>query len=238
VPDVKRVQYEHNFIRLAVCELRFPTLLEFEQECPPGFQKAMRKQYPHYERGSNIHLHPSGDQESEARYIFRSLKKDWSVSLRSSAFSLETKNYENFEDFLRRIQWVVEKAVQFIDSDFFTRVGLRYVNMLPVGGDPTGWLNEDLVEPLTDNVFGNPTKYFQTISGSTSDGQFNFGHGLEDGNESERSYVLDFDFYREEVEVEEFERLLCAFNALNFKLFSWCIGSKALDCLGKATKKS
>jgi len=48
VPDVSRVQYAHNFIRLAVCEFRFPTLLEFEQECPLGFQKAMRKQYPHY----------------------------------------------------------------------------------------------------------------------------------------------------------------------------------------------
>jgi len=166
------------------------------------------------------------------------LKKDWSVSLRSSTFSLETKNYENFEDFLGRVQWVVEQAVRFIDSDFFTRVGLRYVNMLPVRGDPTGWLNEDLVKPLTDNVFGNPTKYLQNISGSTSDGQFNFGHGLEDGNDSERSYVLDFDFYREEVKAEDFKKLLCAFNALNFKLFSWCIGSKASNYLGKAIKKN
>ncbi len=237
VPDVERVEFERNFIRLTVCELRFPTLLELEQECPPAFQKALRKLYPHYERAADISLHPSGGRDSEARYIFRSLKRDWTVSLRSSAFALETQAYENFEDFLKRLAWVVQQAAEIIDSDFFTRVGLRYVNVIPVKGDPSGWLRDDIIKPLTDNVLGNPAKYWQNISGATTDGQYNFRHGLEDGLEDNRSYILDFDFYREEVAVKELENFLVAFNAQNFKLFRWAIGDKALAYLGKAMKK-
>ncbi len=44
VPDVGSAHYEQNFIRLAVCELRFPTL--FEVEAPPlALSKAVRKEW-------------------------------------------------------------------------------------------------------------------------------------------------------------------------------------------------
>jgi uncharacterized protein (TIGR04255 family) len=238
LPDATRVQYARNCIRLAVCEVKFPTLLELERECPSAFQKAMRKTYPHFERGESINLRPSGEHDTEARYTFRSQHRDWAVSLRSSAFSLESTAYENFEDFLRRLKWVVDQAIKVIDSDFFTRVGLRYVNLLPVKGDPTDWINADLVKPLTDNRYGEVLKYWQAISGATTSGNYNFRHGLEEGPDSDsRSYVLDFDFYKEEVGVKDLETLLTAFNAENFKLFRWAVGPKALEYLGKETRK-
>lgn len=237
VPDVDRVEFERNFIRLAVCELRFPTLLEFQQECPPDFQKLMRKRYPHYERGANISLLPSGERHSETRYIFRPIKQDLTVSLRPFAISIETRAYKHFEMFLEQVEWVVQQAVTIIDSDFFTRVGLRYINVLPVEGNPTGWLREELVKPLTDNVFGNPPKYTQIVSGSLADGHYNFRHGLEDGQDEKRSYILDFDLYREEIQIKDLKSLLIAFNLQNFKLFRWAISNKSLDYLGKAHSK-
>jgi uncharacterized protein (TIGR04255 family) len=238
VPDAERFEYERNFIQLAVCELRFPTVLEFETECPRDFQKALRKEYPHLEQGAAINILPTGDRQSERRYIFRSMAKDWSVTLRSSAVALETAAYVNFEDFLERLLKVVEKAAPLLDTDFFTRVGLRYVNSLPVEGDPTGWINHDLIKPLIDNVLGEPVKYWQQISGKTDSGRVNINHGLQENEEPEkRSYVLDFDFYRELVKMEELEDRLKSFNRLNFNLFSWAVGSKAIDFLGPAKKK-
>lgn len=238
VPNVERVEYERNFIQLAVCELKFPTVLEFETECPRDFQKALRKEYPHLEQGTRIELLPAGGRSGEKRYIFRSMDRDWSVTLRSSAVALETAAYRNFEDFLLRLQKVVEKIEPLIDTDFFTRVGLRYVNVIPVDGDPTGWINPDLVKPLISDVFGKPAKYWQQISGTTDNGHLNINHGLQEDEEPDRrSYVLDFDFYRELVGIKELEDLLKSFNRQNFNLFRWAVESKAIDFLGQATKK-
>ena len=38
VPAVEPLEFERNFVRLAVCELRFPTLLELENASPVAFQ--------------------------------------------------------------------------------------------------------------------------------------------------------------------------------------------------------
>ena len=44
------VEFERNFIKAAVCELRFPTLLEFRKTKPPvQLQRELQKEYPYYE---------------------------------------------------------------------------------------------------------------------------------------------------------------------------------------------
>ena len=49
VPEQPRVVYRRNLIRLATCEVRFPTILALETAAPESFQKAIRKVYPHFE---------------------------------------------------------------------------------------------------------------------------------------------------------------------------------------------
>ena len=51
LPNINKIKYQSNFIRLAVCELRFPTLLELETKEPAKFQAAIRKEYPYYTKG-------------------------------------------------------------------------------------------------------------------------------------------------------------------------------------------
>jgi hypothetical protein len=49
LPEVERAQFKKNFINTAVCELRFPTILEYETKQPVELQRALRKEYPEYE---------------------------------------------------------------------------------------------------------------------------------------------------------------------------------------------
>jgi uncharacterized protein (TIGR04255 family) len=92
VPDAGSAHYQKNFIRLAVCELRFPTLFEVEAETPPlGLSKALRKEYPTHELLKNVAVNLGGIAHSNA-HAFRSKKGRWSVTLRAAALSLEPRD--------------------------------------------------------------------------------------------------------------------------------------------------
>ncbi|MGA0525557.1 TIGR04255 family protein, partial [Escherichia coli] len=63
--------------------------------------------------------------------------------------TLETARYGSFDEFEEQLQLVIAAAAATIDSDFFTRVGLRYVNVLPCQASSIdGWLNDQLAQPL------------------------------------------------------------------------------------------
>src|SRR5438132_11542892 len=107
--DVQDVEFERNFIKTTVCELRFPTLLEFETNPPIQLQKALRKDYPHYEPVQSVSVGP-GVVDRETRYLFKSRKKDWTVSFRASAMALETSRHINFEEFSQRLEDLFAKS--------------------------------------------------------------------------------------------------------------------------------
>lgn len=70
LPEVGRAHFENNFIKTAVCELRFPALLEFETKPPVQLQKELRKDFPHYERLQSVNL--SDLQEKEVKHLLKS----------------------------------------------------------------------------------------------------------------------------------------------------------------------
>lgn len=238
LPDVSEVVFERNFIKTAVCELRFPTLLEFETKPPIQLQKALRKEYPHYEPQQAVSVSPDAVNR-ETRYLFKSKKKVWTVSFKASAIALETSSYTNFEEFLVRFEWLVTKSQPLLDTDFFTRVGLRYIDAIPIeDGDLSGWIHDALVAPLTQGIYGTVEKFVQEIRGFTDVGRYTFRHGLVDtGQDEPKVYNLDFDFYAENVQHIEVLALVRQFNQLSFRFFSWAIGPKARNRLGKATVK-
>lgn len=77
VPPAGATHFSKNFIRLAVCELRFPTLFELEEERPPlGFAKAVRKEYPLHDLVKNLNVTPGSLAQSNA-HSFRSKNGKW-----------------------------------------------------------------------------------------------------------------------------------------------------------------
>jgi uncharacterized protein (TIGR04255 family) len=242
VPKVKSVRYERNFITTAVCEFRFPTLLELETSPPTDFQKKIRKDYPFYEP-QIIEMGGSERLTREARYLFRSKDQNWTVSLRSFSLSLETSRYLDFEDFFTRLKILLDTSKEYIDTDFFTRVGLRYLNAIPITDNQLeGWICPDLVASLTKGVYGSAEKYSGTIQGYTELGQYSFRHGTkhvelrEEKNQS--MYILDFDYFSENIEIKNVLNTIKGFNEINFSFFNWCLGEKAKAYLGAGVPKS
>lgn len=238
LPEVQVVEFERNFIKTAVCELRFPTLLEFEAKPPVQLQKELRKDYPYYEPAQAVSVGPAV-VDRETRYLFKSRKKDWAVSFKASAIALETTHYTNFAEFSQRLETLFTKSRSLLDTDFFTRVGLRYIDEIPIeDGELAGWVRDDLVTPLTQGIYGTVEHILQEVRGFTAIGRFTFRHGMVGSAQArDKVYSLDFDLYEENVPFDSVLSMVSQFNQQSFRFFSWAIGPKARTRLGKATAK-
>ena len=231
LPDVERLRFQQNFIKTAVCEFRFPALLEFETKPPVQLQKELRKDFPNYER-QQVPLPNS--QENETRHILRSKKGNWLVSFKSASIALETNKYTDFEDFFEQLEMVVKKSAPLLDTDFFTRVGLRYINEIRIDdGTLDGWIREELISPIRD-VYGPLDRFVQEVRGLTSSGKYTFRHGIANPEEEKRNlYTIDFDFYEDNVELDRALPMVSKFNLESLKFFLWVIGPKAKERLGR-----
>lgn len=242
VPHVDIVRYGRTFLRMAVCELRFPTLFELDQPRPPTtFATALRRLYPLHEVAQTLGL-GDADVTRRTQHEFRTQAKDWVVTLKQDAVSLQTSAYTTFEDFLSRLKVVIAAATPVIDSPFFTRVGLRYVNHLPFRKDEllNDWINSDLVGALTTGLYGRPHEYLGRVIGRVGDGQYVFQHGFKVNEDFVRTptYAIDCDMSQENVETQDVATLLPKLNQHAFNLFHWALGPKAKNSLTSSIERS
>jgi uncharacterized protein (TIGR04255 family) len=237
-PNVDK--YSRSYVTQAICELKFPTMLELGGAFPPGdFAKALRKSYPTLEAGQEVKVN-LGERTSEVRHahIFRAAKRDWAASLKHSSVGLEGSSYTGYADFRRRISQLMDAALPVVDTDAWTRVGLRYVNTVHCDGDPVhGWINPALVAPILSEGFRKISNYAGLMQlgsderGTTLRHQLQFGELNEDGDISSIKYILDIDAYVVSVPVEDTLATLDALHEQSFDLFDWCIGDAAREYL-------
>lgn len=240
LPDVQPVRYRNNVIQKAVCELKFPTLYGLERENPPAaLANALRKLYPQHSILDGLNVGPTGVAQNFA-YVFADKKARTQVVFRASSVALETSSYQTFESFLDRLLVITSIAQTVIDSDFFTRVGLRYINALPYGQGAIGdWVNPQLVGALSSGVFGTPAEFNGRIAGKIADDAgFTLSHGIGQGSEnSGLDYVLDLDFWQEDVPSTEIEEVVTQLHDLEHRMFHWSLAPAAFAHMGPSTPK-
>ncbi|KLI96927.1 TIGR04255 family protein, partial [Luteimonas sp. FCS-9] len=166
----------------------------------------------------------------------------WLATIKHSSVSIENSGYDGYADLRRRVLQLVSAVEEIIESDVWTRVGLRYINAIDVHGDPAeGWVNDALVGPLQSDAFAVVSDYSGRIASAVDGGGCLLQHGLrfnEDQSGAENqymTYVFDFDVYRNEVAVQDTAAALDDIHAQAFNLFDWCLGPKAREQLS-ATK--
>jgi uncharacterized protein (TIGR04255 family) len=94
---------------------------------------------------------------------------------------------------------------------------------------------------VTDGVLGSVEKFQTAIQGWTEYGQYSFRYSLKNPDETNKldkaEYTLDFDYFKENVELDTVEEMIQNFHDLNFSLFYWCLGEKAKAQLGEGKAK-
>lgn len=234
-------RYKRNFLQQAVCELRFPTLMALGESKPPSeLVSVLRKDYPHLELSNELTIGPGGTHDSVNTHIFRSAKLNWAISFKQSSMSIETTAYSDYKQMKERILGLVKSASKIIDTDFFTRVGIRYINIIDNGYDPAdGWVNPALVSPLSDGNFTGVSEYAGKMQLSATDGGCLLQHGVRMkkphlGKIAIPAYLIDIDSFRNEVLVSDTGAALDAIHAQAFDIFDWAIGPKSREFLSTA----
>lgn len=149
-----RSRYAKCPLTEVVCQLRFPVILSIDKELPASFQELIRADYPEY--NSNIERQQQVDfvatpagvitqpaiQQENMNHCFTSADGKWRVNLTSSFLALSTSAYETWEDFRDRLWLPVTALTQCYNPAYYTRVGLRYVdvyNRVKLGLQGTPW---------------------------------------------------------------------------------------------------
>ena len=134
--EFKRVEYEHNILFEVVFQARFPEIMKISQEMPAQFQDIVRKEgYP--EPVSDIPVLPPGTPKeleeavsTDKVFHFLSEEKDWKVSLAKDFVALTCSgNYNNYADFRKKLEKVLQIFSKIYEPSYFTRIGLRHRNV-------------------------------------------------------------------------------------------------------------
>ena len=248
-PEFARVIYNKNPLDNVVCQLKFPPILKIDSETPSQFQEAIRSTYPRFEatEGPEIQMpkelakrlprevltamlsHISGKN-----YSFTTRDRSWKVNITRNFLALSTAKYERWEDFKERLRIPLESLNQIYGPAFFTRVGLRYQNVIvrsELGIDNHPW--SALIQPFVSGVL-NETPMCESVITTESKIEIQLAdnqsivrvlHGfVESINNGEICYQIDSDFFTEqEVEVSDAIDKLDYFNRRSRRLFRWFI---------------
>lgn len=136
-----------------IAQLRFPTVASLgNQDFIGKFQEMIRHSYPvlRQEREVSVVLTPTGIAQSPEPGVvwrFQDAESDWRLSLAPSFLSLDVKNYTSRSDFVHRFRFALEMLNEFISPVVFDRLGVRYVDRLPIHSEAERHQLRDLVRP-------------------------------------------------------------------------------------------
>ena len=241
-PNKKSRQFQKTYLDKFIVEFRFPALLEISQNEPiiVDIQKAVRMRYPYYQKVLQTELTPAG-QSNEVVHEFRSKKNVNLIALRNSAVAYSTNRYRSFTDAISECNCLIESIIPHLQTNFFTRIGMRYINRLPIENstrDVNKWINSELTG--STNVLGSLSGLKMEYSGNLDEqATYLFRCGIADtgksGVEFENlmnvPFVLDYDYSQLDVEIDKAIALLEKFHEVHFSFFWWSLGEKAREGL-------
>jgi len=235
-------------LSIVALELRFPEAFLLPENLKE-IRKGLVKEYPvsDTEQGVGIEISVGGvrQQPTIERHVYRTRDGAHTIALTSTSLVLEGRGgteYEGFEHFLERWLVALDVVQRVAEIDTQIRLGLRYVNQLPVE-DASGGLeavreriNTALLSPLGADGFGfGVTRSFQELRLANAQGKATLRHGLQipqDDAAGPAAYILDIDFYDDEIADYERERQvekLKTFNLEIWNIFRWSITDQEYD---------
>ncbi len=255
-PDVPRVFYRLSPLEEVICQIQFPPVLRIDAEAPVGFQEAVRSQYPFYETRAASRI-PVGLPPELAQIFstalpvgpksheFASRDRNWVVKLGSQFLALTCRTYDRWEGFSARMSEAAAALVGQFSPAFYTRLGLRYRNVVRRSRLPEKnqlWEWNELIQPWLTGPLGPPetanrveeTRTTSVFALDDGAGRCILNHGLAvDAATQEQVFAIDADcFTEDQTEPGDALHRLDTLHRQAHLLFRWCITERLHDALG------
>lgn len=216
-----------------VCELRFQGASGPLRaiELVAGFEELGLSQYGR-EEGLQLQFGPGqlGPQEVE-RHRFTRPDGSAAFTVAADLFSYEESAYDGIEPFLERWEQGAALVAEALRIEARTRLGLRYVNEVPLAGDDRESVARAVVGELLPPWGSDPSMQELTASlhelrFKQEEGEVTFRHGLQRAPGRAPVYLLDFDHYDQRltaIDIPAEADRLRGFNKRVEKIFQWSI---------------
>jgi uncharacterized protein (TIGR04255 family) len=141
-----------------IAQVRFPVIASIEsREFVGGFQEAIRREYPvlRPQQAQGVFIGPTGPVTVRPSTVwqFSEAKGPWRVSLGPDFLSLEATKYSSRDDFMQRLEQVLQAVHKNFEPAVSDRVGIRYIDR--VTGQNLNRLTT-LVRTEVGGVLGTP----------------------------------------------------------------------------------
>lgn len=216
-PLVERVIYKNNPLINVICQFRFPPILKIDSDTPANFQEEIRNKFPMYiEKRELVQQIASptdapiivnqllSKQSSGKNHEFLSENGLCKVNLTRTFITLSTSKYERWEVFLQSFIEVLDAFIKTYSPPFFTRIGLRYVDIFDrskLGLAHSNWC--DLIKPefigLLSSTFSNKIDNYESAYDIRLDDDKSFVRMVislaKEQVTNEDCFMVDSDFY-------------------------------------------
>ena len=136
-PPPSEVPLPHAPLIRVIAQVAFPLIASIQREDFVGpFQEAIRREYAYLTREqiAGLVVGPGGitpaQPETTWRFADGKANWQWRVSLAPTFLALETRSYTSRDDFMARLQRVIEALGAHVNPQVVERVGLRYVDRI------------------------------------------------------------------------------------------------------------
>ena len=224
LPDMPHVIYENPPLALALCQVRYNSVLNVTNASfVAPFQTAIQDQYPLV---TATPIHELGVQWEASvgqpnifqgtpslQWQFTDQEDNWKIVLTPDFFSIETRIYDQFNDFLDRLHNALNALIQHIRPLIGSRIGLRYINEIrPHNMDWSNVIRRELLGPIVVPEFISKVTQITAVQQLQlrylNNQGTNINHGLMpsgsivsprhgEGVLEQPFYLLDFDVFRD-----------------------------------------
>jgi len=203
-----------NFLKQVILRLDFLSEIDRSQQVLEDITKDVSDILPEFETRDIVSVEMTIDQAQkttkERRYksfSFRNNTTNNSLVLEPSAIIFDLKEYNNYEEFKRLVQKVIQNLGEQTQSIKVSKIGLRYINQIIIKeGSPFDWTNL-IKEPLicSLNFIENRSELSRSVGVmelNKSDYHVRFQYGWFNSEYpnpiAKKEFVLDYDCYSDD----------------------------------------
>lgn len=245
IPATEHEVFAKPPLKAMLGQIRYPPILKINDAgALASYQDAIRDAFPEFspEQQFSLVVGPGGPANASVANTFRFSTPDaaWSVVLGADFLTLEVavgELYTNYGEFMDRFGIAWAALVDHFRPARIVRQGLRYVDHIERDMAPHEWpqyINPELLGPVATSLSAGLEQSLSELRFRREDGVLVFKHGIAPaGPEGKPGYLLDFDYFTEEVSdvvsldavTERFDR----YHELQYAFFRWCVTDTAVE---------
>jgi len=204
--------FRKNFLSDVVFRMDYPLILDLEETIPKDFQKNIYALFPILEIQSlkGLEIKEDGTKSSiinkeKKVWKFFTKSRDFEVELDSDHLAVNAKKYTNFDDFLEKINLILDAFYSIYANTVSNRLGLRYINQIVLAEDSYFDWSRYLKSSLIGNIDfvedkSKLRRIFQVIEIYPKEDVFlSFKSGIFNSTFpaeiSRKEFILDYDCY-------------------------------------------